>query len=140
MLAFAIGIPAGAWFAEYGRRRTLLGVAFAIAVFGLVLGPLFRGGVAGTAVMLFTGASLMGLTYGPLGTALSELFPTRVRYTGSSMAFNLAGIFGASLAPYFATWLAEHHGLDSVGYYLTAAALLSCAGTWFSRETRHEYL
>jgi MFS family permease len=140
MLAFAVGIPAGAWFAEFGRRRTLLGVAFAIAVFGLALGRLFQAGVVGTAIMLFTGASLMGLTYGPLGTALSELFPTRVRYTGSSMAFNLAGIFGASLAPYFATWLAEHHGLNSVGYYLTAAALLSFAGTWFARETRHEEL
>ena len=48
----------------------------------------------------------MGLTYGPLGTVLSELFPTAVRYTGSSLTFNLAGIFGASLAPYVATWLA----------------------------------
>jgi MFS family permease len=90
--------------------------------------------------MLFTGASLMGLTYGPLGTALSELFPTRVRYTGSSMAFNLAGIFGASLAPYFATWLAGRYGLNYVGYYLSAAAMLSFVGTWFSRETRHENL
>jgi metabolite-proton symporter len=140
MLAFAVGIPAGAWLAEFGRRRTLLGVAFAIAVFGLVLGRLFQAGIAGTAIMLFTGASLMGLTYGPLGTALSELFPTRVRYTGSSIAFNLAGIFGASLAPYFATWLAGHFGLNYVGYYLSAAALLSFAGTWFSPETRHENL
>ena len=49
----------------------------------------------------------MGLTYGPLGTVLSEFFPTRIRYTGSSLAFNLAGIFGASLAPYIATWLAK---------------------------------
>ena len=50
----------------------------------------------------------MGLTYGPLGTVLSELFPTAVRYTGSSLTFNLAGIFGASLAPYAATWLATN--------------------------------
>ena len=50
----------------------------------------------------------MGLTYGPLGTVLSELFPTAVRYTGSSLTFNLAGIFGASLAPYIATWLATN--------------------------------
>ena len=49
----------------------------------------------------------MGMTYGPLGTVLSELFPTAVRYTGSSLTFNLAGIFGASLAPYIATWLAR---------------------------------
>ena len=56
------------------------------------------------------GLSLMGLTYGPLGTVLSELFPTSVRYTGSSLTFNFAGIFGASLAPYIATWLAKTYG------------------------------
>ena len=58
--------------------------------------------------MMALGLSLMGLTYGPLGTVLSELFPTPVRYTGSSLAFNFAGILGASLAPYIATWLATH--------------------------------
>ena len=68
------------------------------------------------------GLSLMGLTYGPLGTVLSELFPTSVRYTGSSLTFNFAGIFGASLAPYIATWLATTYGLQYVGYYLSAAA------------------
>ena len=71
----------------------------------------------------------MGLTYGPLGTVLSELFPTAVRYTGSSLTFNLAGIFGASLAPYIATWLATNYGLQSVGYYLSASAALTLVGT-----------
>ena len=51
------------------------------------------------------GFALMGLTYGPLGTCLAERFPTAVRYTGASVAFNLAGILGASIAPYLATWL-----------------------------------
>jgi MFS family permease len=67
----------------------------------------------------------MGMTYGPLGTLLSELFPAEVRYTGSSLTFNFAGILGASLAPYIATWLASHYGLPYVGYYLAAAALLT---------------
>jgi len=80
--------------------------------------------------------SLMGFTYGPLGTALSELFPTAVRYTGSSLTFNLAGIFGASLAPYAATWLARNYGLQYVGYYLTVAAALTLLGLLGTRETR----
>ena len=63
----------------------------------------------------------MGLTYGPLGSALAELFPAAVRYTGASLTFNLAGIVGASLAPYAATWLATNHGLPAVGYYLCVA-------------------
>ena len=78
----------------------------------------------------------MGLTYGPLGTVLSELFPTSVRYTGSSLTFNLAGIFGASLAPHIATWLATHYGLSWVGYYLSAAALLTLVGLLATRETK----
>ena len=86
------------------------------------------------------GLSLMGLTYGPLGTILSELFPTAVRYTGSSLAFNFAGIFGASLAPYIATWLAKNHGLQFVGYYLCTAAALSFAGLLMVRETKDEEL
>jgi hypothetical protein len=60
-----------------------------------------------------------------LGTALAELFPTEVRYTGASLTFNLAGIVGASLAPYIATWLARTHGLAWVGYYLSGAGALS---------------
>jgi len=79
----------------------------------------------------------MGLTYGPMGTILSELFPTAVRYTGASLTFNLAGIFGASLAPSVATWLATNHGLPSVGYYLAAAASLSLLALILSKETRH---
>jgi MFS family permease len=77
----------------------------------------------------------MGMTYGPLGTVLSELFPAAVRYTGSSLTFNLAGIFGASLAPYIATWLAKTYGLDYVGYYLILAAGLTLVGLSLSPET-----
>ena len=72
----------------------------------------------------------MGCTYGPLGTALAQLFPTAVRYTGASLAFNLAGIIGASLAPYIATSLAVRYGLAYVGYYLCLAALLSFVALW----------
>jgi MFS family permease len=82
----------------------------------------------------------MGLTYGPLGTVVSELFPTPVRYTGSSLAFNFAGIFGASLAPYIATWLAKRYGLPYVGYYLFASAVLTLLGVLSIRETKDEDL
>jgi hypothetical protein len=63
-----------------------------------------------------------------------------VRYSGTSLAFNLAGIFGASLAPYFATWLAATHGLGYVGLYLTGAALLTLVGLLLTRETKDAVL
>jgi metabolite-proton symporter len=133
---FAIFIPAGARLAERGRRRTLLWVTAAIGAFGLVMAPMFAAGTAGAVLMMTVGLSLMGLTYGPLGTVLSELFPTSVRYTGSSLTFTFAGIFGASLAPYIATWLAKNHGLQYVGYYLTGAAALTFVGLLAARETK----
>ena len=92
-------------------------------------------GTVGAALTLIIGLALMGLTYGPLGTVLSELFPTPVRYTGSSLTFNLAGIVGASLAPYIAMYLATNYGLPWVGYYLTAAAVLTLIGLFATRET-----
>lgn len=133
---FALGIPLGALLAERGRRRTLLMVTIAIGAYGFVMAPLFSRGLTGATVAMIVGMILMGLTYGPLGTTLSELFPTRVRYTGSSLAFSLAGIFGASLAPYVATWLAQNYGLEYVGYYLASAAALTLVGVLGIRETR----
>ena len=115
-------------------------MSVAIALFGLVLGPLFNAGTVGATVMMVLGMSLVGLIYGPLGTMLSELFPTAVRYTGSSVTYNLAGIFGASLAPYAATWLATNYGLEYVGYYLSAAALLTIVGLVAARETKDDSL
>ena len=133
---FAITIPISARVAERGRRATLIGVTVAIGLFGFFFAPLLEAGLTGATVAMVVGLALMGFTYGPLGTVLSELFPTRVRYTGSSMTFNLTGIFGASLAPYIATWLAQHYGLQYVGYYLTAAAALTLIGLLSIHETR----
>ena len=140
ILFFALGIPIGGALAQRGRRRTLLWVTAAIGAFGLIMAPIFLAGTAGAVIMMAVGLSLMGLTYGPLGTVLSELFPTPVRYTGCSLTFNFAGIFGASLAPYIATWLATAYGLQYVGYYLSAAAVLTLIGLWSSRETKDDEL
>ncbi len=136
ILFFAAAIPISGRLAERGRRRTLLWVTVAIGAFGLIMAPIFVAGTAGAVIMMALGLTLMGLTYGPLGTLLSELFPTSVRYTGSSLTFNFAGIFGASLAPYIATRLAKTYGLQYVGYYLFAAALLTLIGLLAVRETK----
>src|SRR6185437_4673429 len=137
---FALTIPVSSFIAERGRRRTMLWVTAAIGVFGFVMGPMFTAGLGGAFAMMVVGMALMGLTYGPLGTIISELFPTRVRYTGSSLAFSLAGILGASLAPYIAVWLARNWGLQYVGYYLTLSAVLTFLGLLWIRETKDEDL
>ncbi len=140
ILFFAAGIPVSAVLAEHGRRRVMIGITVAIAAFGFVLAPMFRSGTLGASAMMVLGLTLMGFTYGPLGTVLSELFPTSVRYTGSSLAFSFAGILGASMAPYIATWLAKNYGLQYVGYYLSGSALLTLVGLGMIRETKDDDL
>src|SRR5690606_265723 len=92
VLFFGFTIPVSAVIADrHGRLPVLIGSSLAIALFGLTFEPLFgSGSLWGALAFLSLGLGLMGLTYGPLGTALSELFPTAIRYTGSSVAFNLA--------------------------------------------------
>jgi len=140
ILFFALTIPIGAVMAERGRRRMLMCVNVGIIAFGLVFAPMFAAGTVGAVMTMVVGMCLMGLVYGPLGTVLSELFPASVRYSGSSMTFNLAGLFGASLTPYAATYLATTYGLQYVGYYLSAAAVLSLTGLFATRETKDDVL
>jgi metabolite-proton symporter len=137
---FGAAIPFSAWLAERGRRPVMFGATILIGLFGLVLAKLFAAGTGGALAMMIVGLTLMGLTYGPLGTVVSELFPTSVRYTGCSITFSMAGILGASLAPYIATWLATRYGLQYVGYYLTASAAVTFVGLLMIRETRGDSL
>ncbi|MES2623977.1 MAG: MFS transporter [Pseudomonadota bacterium] len=127
VLFFGAAIPLSAVIADrIGRIKMLVAATLAIMAFGLMFGPMF---VAGNSFLVLAmhciGLACMGLTYGPLGTALAELFPTAVRYTGTSLAFNFAGILGGSFAPYIATWLAVNHGIAAVGYYLAVAGALT---------------
>jgi metabolite-proton symporter len=127
VLFFGLTIPISAVIADRIGERTMLSIATVLIIaFGFAFRPLFSGhNTMGVFAFLALGFGLTGLTYGPLGSALAHLFPTAVRYTGTSISFNLAGILGASLAPSIANFLASHYGVGYVGYYLSAAGLVS---------------
>lgn len=124
---FGLGIPVSALLADhFGQGKVLIGASALIFLFGLFFSTWFIGGnIVLTTLFLVIGMFFMGLTYGPIGTALAAIFPAAVRYTGASLAFTLAGILGASFTPYIATKLAGNYGLPYVGYYLSVAAGLS---------------
>ncbi|WP_428429277.1 MFS transporter [Pararhizobium sp.] len=123
---FGIFIPIAGKLAErFGRREVLIATTVLIGIFSFFLNVLMTSGEGAIFVFAIIAMALMGLTYGLIGTALAAPFPTNVRYTGSSITFNLAGIFGASLAPYAATWLQVNYGMAYVGYYLGAAAVIT---------------
>jgi len=134
-LLFAATVPLSAVLAQNARRPTLMVVNIVIALFGLAMAPLLEAGTAGAVAAVVGGMGLVGWLFGPLGTVLSELFPTSVRYSGASLTFNLAGILGASLSPYIALWLAQTYGLHYVGLYLSTSGLLSLVGLLATRET-----
>ena len=127
-------IAAGKLGDRFGRRATLIASVVAIGLFSFALAPLLSAGLVGIYVFAGLGMFVFGFNYGVIGAELAAPFPTAVRYTGSSITFNLAGIFGASLAPYIATWLQVNYGTAYVGYYLLAAALITLACIYASRN------
>ena len=141
VLFFAFCIPLSAWLADkIGRRKMLIIATIAIGIFGFFFSYFLNSG--STAMVIFflcTGMALMGLTYGPLGTFLSELFPTTVRYSGASLTFNLAGILGAAFAPMIAIWLASTYSLTYVGFYLTIAACISLFSLLMISREEHKF-
>jgi MFS family permease len=141
-LAVAI-IVAGALADRVGRRRLLLAVTTGLLGFGLLL-QIWFGSPAnafGVFSFLVVGFILMGLSYGPMGALLTELFPTEVRYTGSALVYNLGSIVGASFAPTIAlaVWRADGD-ITWVGVYLAVAAVVSFVALLFVPETRSSSL
>ncbi|GGB32881.1 MFS transporter [Sphingomonas metalli] len=127
ILFMAIGIYAAAWLADrrWDERRVLAGGCVATILVGFTIAPLMNGSAAGAFTFLSLTLLAMGFVYGPLGAWLPSLFPARVRYTGASIAFNVAGVIGGGLTPLIAQGLAMERGLAAVGWYLSAAAAIS---------------
>jgi metabolite-proton symporter len=141
ILFFVLGIPASALLADrFGRKKILVSISTLILLFGFSFSFFMESGNSSMiTAFVCVGMGLMGLTYGPLGTFLSELFPTEVRYSGASLTFNLAGILGASFAPLIAIYLAKTYGIGYVGLYLSAAALISVLALLAIRKKEEEF-
>ncbi|RVT99551.1 MFS transporter [Rhodovarius crocodyli] len=131
-------LVSGPWAEKWGRRKTMIGITLGIAVFGLLWVPMLAGGFVGVMAWLVLGFSLMGLTFGPMGALLPELFPASVRYTGSGISYNLSSILGAALAPFVAValWSAGGGSPFWVGVYLSAMAVLTLVALVLGPETR----
>ncbi|MCC3280211.1 MHS family MFS transporter [Arthrobacter sp. zg-Y40] len=131
-------LVAGPLAEKFGRRKTLLTVTAGIFLFGFTFSPLFSGGTVGVMTLLIIGFTLMGLTFGPMGAMLPELFPTNVRYTGSAIAYNVSSILGAAVAPFIAValWQAADGSPWLVGIYLSSMAVLTLVALFVTKETR----
>ena len=82
--------------------------------------------------------------YGPEAALFSELFPTRVRYTGISFVYQFSGIFASGLTPIVATALLKYSGANQpwlICAYCAASGLVSAlSAAWIGRAMRTESL
>jgi MFS family permease len=130
ILFMAAGITLAGWASDRFRPSlVLLFGCVGTVVSGLALAPLLGSGdLSRVFTFLCLALLTMGFVYGPLGAWLTGLYPARVRYTATSLAFNIGGIIGGGLTPAVAQLLAQRGGLQLVGLYLIAAAGLSVIG------------
>jgi len=142
VLFMAAATPLAAWASDrFGRKPVLILGGVLALLSGFTMEPLLgHGSTTGVALFLCLELFLMGITFAPMGALLPELFPTHVRYTGASAAYNLGGIVGASAAPFFAQKLVAMGGLSWVGGYVSGAAVLSLIAIFCLKETRYNDL
>ncbi|MFE6892928.1 MFS transporter [Streptomyces sp. NPDC057694] len=145
-LVACLFLAAGTWLAATrsdagGRRKTVLIGSGIAVVWGLVLFPLMDTEQPVLIALALGGALFcMGVVYGPMGAYLPELFGVRVRYSGASFAYNLGGVLGGAVSPLVATRLQGSFGSASVGWYVSAMAVVSLLCVLALPETREREL
>jgi MFS transporter, MHS family, shikimate and dehydroshikimate transport protein len=130
----------GALSDRVGRRPVyLFGAAFSL-IFAFPFFWLLNTGVA----PLIWLAIVLGVNlghdsmYGPQAAYFSELFGTRVRYSGASLGYQLASVFAGGLAPLIATALLASSGYTAVAIYMAIMALITVISVILASETFRE--
>lgn len=133
---FAAFVVVGCLAADrYGRRPTVLLATVLTVVFSFFAPQLLATqNVANVFLFLSVGFCLMGTLFGPCGAYLPELFPAKVRYSGSGLAYNLASILGGAFAPTIATALVLAFGIQGVGWYLAAMSVVALVALLLIKE------
>lgn len=142
LIASAIQIVLIPWFASlsdrYGRQRIFLIGSVGAALWSFPFFALLdtREPVL-IMVSICVAVTLWALMYGPLAAFISELFPAQVGYSGVSLGFQLAGIFGGGLAPLIATALMrQFHTPAAVAVYVAGALALTTVAVLYSFTLR----
>jgi MFS family permease len=143
--AFAqlIGIPFfGAASDKFGRRPVLIFGAVGCVLWSLPYFALID--TKSTSLIfltVFVGMFLHAAMYAPLSAYVPEMFGTRVRYTGSSLGYQGASVFGGAPAPIIATWLlGQYQAAWPLQAYVIAVLLLLIVCVWLAVETVHKDL
>ncbi len=142
LISSAVSIPAAIWFAalsdRYGRRGLYMAGAALLGIYSLfVFWPLVNTASFLTLVLALTiGQLFISMMYGPQGAFYSEIFSTRVRYSGASLGVQIGAVFGGGLATVLATALLAYFGSTWVlGGYMALLCAISLTCTYLLTET-----
>lgn len=122
---------------RFGRRPVYIVGAIAAAAWGFFAFPMMNSGQ----YLLIMGAVILGLVvhalmYAPQPALMAEMFPTRMRYSGVSLGYQVTAIIAGSLAPAIATWLLdEYKSWVPIALYLAGASVITLVAALFTRET-----
>ena len=126
----------GALSDRVGRRPVYLGGAIFLALFSF---PLFWMVNTGNAVVIWLALTIavasLGAMYGPMGAFFSELFDTKVRYSGASLGYQLASVFAGGLAPFIGVALLSRYGYTAVALYMIGMAIVTIVAVYLATET-----
>lgn len=138
-LVAVVTIPLFAILADrVGRKPILLFASIATIVWGFAFFALLDTATFAGIVLAAVGGLLIFAAYSSvIGAFFSELFPTDVRYSGTSVAYNIASVIAGSLSPVVALWLYQVFGTGiAIGLYLAVMGAISVVAVLFARETR----
>ncbi|TFH75335.1 MFS transporter [Gammaproteobacteria bacterium LSUCC0112] len=140
LIASAVQIPFQFWAAHYsdthGRRGIFMLGALLTGLWGFALFPLIdTGNFVLITFAIAAGLSFMGLQYGPQAAFFTELFSTKVRYSGASLGYQIGAIVGGALAPTIAVLLWNEYGIVYVSAYIMLASLATLWSVWMLTET-----
>ena len=123
---------------RYGRKPVYLVGAIGAGAWGFFAFPMMNSGQ----YLLIMGSIILGLVihalmYAPQPALMAEMFPTRMRYSGVSLGYQVTAIFAGSLAPIIAVKLLAIYGSAvPIAIYLAAAAVITLVALAFARETK----
>ena len=122
----------------FGRRSVYFVGAVAGASWGFFAFPMMNSGNYGLIILAITlGLVIHSIMYAPQPAIMAEMFPTRMRYSGVSLGYQVTSIVAGSLAPIIAVKLLDVYGSSvPIAIYLAGACAVTLVAVVLTRETK----